>query len=146
MKVTASCDIQASQDKVFNAFTDLHTLPDKVKAIRKIELLTPGDIGVGTRFKETRRMFGSEATEVMEITAFSPPSGLQEEARSSGMHYTSVWTFSEKQGVTTVTITFTGKAETMMARIMSLIFSLMAGSMKKAFLADMKDLKDSLEK
>lgn len=146
MKISASCEITAPKAEVFQVFSDLRALPQNVEAITKIEILTSGDIGLGTRFKETRVMFGKEASEVMEITAFSPPDKLQEEARSSGMHYVSVWSFSESNGVTTVNIDFSGKAETFVAKVLSLIFSFMAGSMKKAFLADMNDLKKVLEK
>lgn len=145
MIISASCRIKAPRTRVFQAFADLESLPQHVRAITGIEMLTPGEVGVGTRFRETRVMFGKEASEIMEVTDFSPPSRLVEEARSSGMHYTSVWSFTEEEGVTTVTIGFTGKAETFMAKVLSLIFSLMAGSMKKAFLTDMDDLKAVIE-
>ena len=145
MRVSASCQIRAPQAKVFEAFSDLEALPKHVKAIAKVELLTPGEVGVGTRFRETRVMFGSEQTETMEVTAFAPPDSLREEARSGGMHYVSLWRFTEVDGVTTVSIDFVGTPERFLARAMNVVFSLMTGSMKKAFLADMSDLKAVLE-
>lgn len=145
MKIHASCEIHAPISNVFDIFTNLSDLKNHVSAIQDVEILTPGPIGVGTKFKETRVMFGKEADETMEITGFAPPHTLKEEARSAGMHYVSVWTFSEKAGITTVSIDFAGIPQTLSARLLGFIFSFMAGSMKKAFLADMNDLKKVLE-
>lgn len=72
MKIQASCEIAAPRAEVFEAFADLTNLANTVKAITQVELLTEGPIGVGTRFKETRVMFGKEASEIMEITQFKP--------------------------------------------------------------------------
>lgn len=146
MKVQASCCIAASKSKVFEVFSDIQNLAKNVKAITKIELLSSGEIGVGSKFIETRVMFGKESSEIMEITQFVPNNNFREEAKSNGMHYISDWSFSEKDGYTTVTINFSGKATTVTGKIMNLIFSFMAGSMKKAFLTDMNDLKCVLEK
>lgn len=145
MNVVAECRIQAPNAEVFQVFADLPNLSERVQAITGIEMLTPGDVGVGTRFKETRVMFGKEATEVMEVTQFSPPEHIREEARSNGMNYVSDWTFTEDSGMTTVRIEFSGTAQTWLGKGLSLLFSGMAGSMKKAFLADMDDLKRFLE-
>jgi ribosome-associated toxin RatA of RatAB toxin-antitoxin module len=140
MIIQAECVIPASQSKCFEAFSDLNSLADKVAAIKKIEILTSGSIGVGTKFKETRVMFGKESSEVMEITLFEPSSHIREEAHSSGMHYVSDWKFTEMDGQTRVSITFKIKAETILAKLMTPIFYFMAGSLKKAFVTDMEDM------
>jgi len=145
MKITTDCQINAPVAEVFEMFSDLQQLEEHVQAITRIELLTSGPVGVGTKFKETRVMFGKESSEVMEISRFSPPEHLREEAHSHGMHYVSDWTFQEENGLTTVTITFRGQAQTLTAKLMGLMFSFMAGSMKKAFQNDMNDLKTKLE-
>lgn len=145
MKIQVSCQIAAPKTKVFETFSDLENLANNVKAITNIELLSTGKIGVGSKFKETRIMFGKESSEVMEITQFEPPVHFREEAKSNGMHYISDWSFSEGEGFTTVAIDFSGKATTISGKITGLFFSFFAGSMKKAFLADMEDLKRMLE-
>lgn len=78
MKIQASCEIAAPRSEVFAAFADLTNLENTVKAITQVELLTEGPIGVGTRFKETRVMFGKEASEIMEITQFKPHELIEE--------------------------------------------------------------------
>ena len=146
MKIQAQCQISAPKDEVFKAFSDLNNLEKNVQAITKVEILSSGEeIGVGTKFKETRVMFGKEASEVMEITQFSPSNHIREEAESSGMHYISDWSFSEENGQTRVTINFSGQAKSFLAKIISPLFFFMAGSMKKAFESDMNDLKVKLE-
>jgi hypothetical protein len=146
MKVKANCTINAKKDEVFNAFSDLKNLANNVEAIISIELLTPGEIGIGSKFKETRVMFGKESSETMEITQFSPPDYFKEEAQSNGMHYVTEWRFIGEDNNTTVSIDFSGTPITLSARILNILFSFMAGGMKKAFLADMADLKKMLEK
>ena len=145
MKVKANCTINATKDEVFNAFSDLKNLANNVRAIKRIELLTPGDVGIGSKFKETRVMFGKESSETMEITQFSPPDYFKEEAQSNGMHYVTEWRFISEGNKTTVSIDFSGKSTTSTARLLNILFSFMTSGMKKAFLADMDDLKKMLE-
>lgn len=145
MKVKANCTINATKVELFNAFSDLKNLANNVRAIKGIELLTPGDVGIGSKFKETRVMFGKESSETMEITQFSPPDYFKEEAQSNGMHYVTEWRFIDEGNKTTVSIDFSGTATTITAKLLNVLFSFMTGGMKKAFLADMDDLKKMLE-
>src|SRR5437016_2004343 len=69
---TISKQIDAPLDTVFGLFTNLAEAPRRIKGIKNLEVLTPGPVGVGTRFKETRVMFGRDCTEEMQITAFEP--------------------------------------------------------------------------
>jgi hypothetical protein len=146
MKVKANCTINATKVEVFNAFSDLNNLSSNVKAITRIELLTPGDVGRGSRFKETRVMFGKESSETMEITQFDPPDYFKEEAQSNGMHYETEWRFIEEGKKTTVSIEFSGIGNTLTAKLLNIIFLFLTYGMKKAFLTDMDDLKKMLEK
>lgn len=52
--------------------------------------LTDGPVGVGTRFRETRRMRGTEHSTDLEITAYEPPGrvGIQAEAEGIAVEYT----------------------------------------------------------
>lgn len=44
--------------------------------IQRIEVLTPGPFAVGTRWRETRKMFGKEASETFTVTAIEPGKSL----------------------------------------------------------------------
>ena len=146
-KLSISRQIQAPPEVVFRLFSDLRGAPERVPAIKKLEVLTPGPIGKGTRWKETRVMFGKEATETMEITAFDPPRGYTAEAHSCGMHYLSSFTFRPEAGGTHVEMNFEGRPETTMGKVMGGIMGwMMKGTMRKLMGGDMDALKAAAEK
>jgi uncharacterized protein YndB with AHSA1/START domain len=68
VKVTK--DIEAPVSQVFGQFTDIEHGPSHVSAIKKVEMLTPGDVGLGTRWRETRDVLGRRDDAEMEITAY----------------------------------------------------------------------------
>ncbi|MEU0231735.1 MULTISPECIES: SRPBCC family protein [unclassified Streptomyces] len=86
--------VAASPGRVWEAITDLPELPRVLTGVRKVEVLTPGGFGVGTRWRETRRMLGREATEEMTVTACEPPDRYVTVADSHGMHYVSELTLT----------------------------------------------------
>jgi hypothetical protein len=145
MIVETSIDISADRARVFEAFTDLSAYVGRIQAIKNIEILSGNKAALGTRFKETRVMFGSEASETMEFTAFDPPSRFVLDARSHGSHYQTSHDFEEKAGITTVKVRFKATPETLFAKVFSVVFFFMKGSMVKAFQADLTDMKKFLE-
>ncbi|WP_236241297.1 SRPBCC family protein [Streptomyces sp. CC228A] len=81
--------IAASQDRVWEAVTDLPDMPRLLTGVVGVEVLTEGPFGVGTRWRETRRMLGKKATEEITVTESEPPERYVTVAASHGMHYTS---------------------------------------------------------
>ncbi|MFE6223286.1 MULTISPECIES: SRPBCC family protein [unclassified Streptomyces] len=81
--------VAASPGRVWEAVTDLPDLPRVLSGVQRVEVLTEGGFGVGTRWRETRRMLGREATEEMTVTACEPPDRYVTIADSHGMHYVS---------------------------------------------------------
>lgn len=59
----------APRDRVWEVASDVANVTGRIKAITKVEILTPGPVGVGTRFREWR---GRQVVD-MEIAAWSPP-------------------------------------------------------------------------
>ena len=49
--------IEAPPERVFEVVTDLRGAPERIRGITKMEVLTEGPIGGGTRYRETRIMF-----------------------------------------------------------------------------------------
>lgn len=143
MTVTAKIDIEAPVERVFALFTDFPQMEERIKGITKMEFLEKeGRAEVGMKWRETRVMFGKEATEVMWITSLTPNRSYTVEAESRGVHYTSTYTFTPTDGGTEVTLTFGGEPQTFMAKLMGAIMGpLMSGTIKKMLLADMTDLK-----
>ena len=68
--VAVSNEIAAPLDRVFQTFTDIEHGPTHVSGIKKLEMMTPGPVHIGTRWLETREVMGRLDTAEMEITAF----------------------------------------------------------------------------
>src|SRR5712691_8309653 len=108
--LTVSQQINAGPEVVFAACSDFARLPERVPAIKKVEMLTPGPVGVGTKFRETRIMFGREATEGMEFVAFDPPRQFELRAISCGAEYRTIHRFTPAGSGTRIDLEFRVKA------------------------------------
>lgn len=147
MKVVAKEKIRAEKVAVFAVFTDLLGAKERIQGIKNIEFLSDTRSGVGVRWRETRVMFGKQATEDMEITALEAPNSYMVEAESHGTHYKSVFTFAETDdSATEVTWEFEGQPLSVFARLMAPLGVLMSGSMRKMLQKDLSDLKTSIER
>src|SRR2546423_4330783 len=111
--------VDAPPEKVFALMSDFPKAPGRISSIKRIEMLTNGPVGLGTKFKETRVMFGKEATETMEVTAFDPPHSYSLVANSCGAIYDSRLTFESEGNGTNVTFTFHVKPVSFFAKLMS---------------------------
>ncbi|MER7761878.1 SRPBCC family protein [Streptomyces sp. NPDC097619] len=100
-------EIAAPAATVWRILTDLAGSPRHLSGLESVEVLTPGAFGVGTRWRETRRMFGKSATEEMWVTACEAPHRYVCEAENSGMHYVTEFRLTEDApDRTTVRMTF----------------------------------------
>jgi hypothetical protein len=140
--------IPAPQEKVFALSSDFPYAADRIEAITRIEILTnphPDDaVGLGTRFRETRILFGREATEEMEVTLFEPPHRYVLEADSHGAHYVTEVRFKAEGPAgeaTRVTFDFQAYPQTVFARIMSFLTApLMRKALRQCLVKDLEDL------
>ena len=138
---TLTKQVNAPPDVVFAVASDLAKAAEHVQGIERIELLTPEPVGVGTKWRETRKMMGKEATETLEITAFDPPRSYTVEADSCGCHFVSTFRFTPEAGGTRVELEVGGHANSFMAKLMSPLSGLMMGTMKKMMDQDLEDVK-----
>jgi hypothetical protein len=134
--------VEAPPDTVFDVATDLAHAAEHVRGIEKIELLTPGPVGVGTTWRETRKMMGNLATETLEVKAFDRPRQYVVGCQSCGCYFESTFSFASRGSGTDVTLDVHTKALTLMAKIMSPIGNLMMGkTMRKLLDDDLEDVK-----
>jgi hypothetical protein len=68
--VTVSRQIAAPIEEVFKVFTDLGHASERVSGIKQLQILTPGPVGLRTRWIETREVMGRLDSAEMEITAY----------------------------------------------------------------------------
>lgn len=144
--ISSTTRINAPQERVFEVFADLRSAPQRIKSIIRLEVLGDGAIGKGTRFRETRKMFGKEATETMEITQFDSPRSYTVEATSCGTHYVSRFDFKPDGNATDVQMTFSATPQTFFAKLMvKMMGKKMAEMCRKMVEKDMTDLKGVIE-
>lgn len=144
--VTLSTEVNAPIARVFDVFTDLQAAPQRIPAITKIEVLTEGPVGRGTRFRETRTMFGKPATETMEFTEFTPGQSYTISANSCGALFQTAFRFRSVEGRTHVEQVTEAKPVTLFAKLMTPLSMLMMGTMKKAMAQDLESLKAAAER
>lgn len=141
MKVQVSKYINAPVDVTFDVFSDVERTAERIEGIKRVEILSDVKHGRGTRWRETRELFGQDRTEEMEIKAFQPNQSYEVVASSDGTDYHTTYTFTEKDGSTLVEMTFTGKPVSFMAKLLSPLALLMTNSTKKLLEEDIDQLK-----
>ncbi|MGW1322316.1 SRPBCC family protein [Streptomyces antibioticus] len=139
--------VGAGQGAVWEALTDLRGMERVLSGVTKVEVLTDGAFGVGTRWRETRRMFGKDATEEMWVTVSVPPERYVVEAESHGSRYVSAWDLTPAgPSATTVRMTFsatpTGGLSGLLAKLMG---GLGERAVRKAIAKDLADVAAAVE-
>jgi len=145
--VTISEFINAPRQAVFNLFADFENAAKNIASIEKMEFVEgdPTQPGEGLKWKETRTVFGKEATETMWIAEIRPPEMYRVKSDSYGTDYESTYTFTEAADGTEVTMTFGGKPVTTKAKLQSLFAWLFIPATRKMLRQDITELKRKLE-
>ena len=79
--------VDAPPGDTFETFTNLQRTPEILSDVVRVEVLDEGSIGAGTRFRETRKMFGKEHSETLQFSEFDPGSGYTLSCTSCGCEY-----------------------------------------------------------
>lgn len=147
MKTSVSISINKPKEEVWKAITDFENCPSYITSIISLDILEqPDDTLVGFKWKETREMFGKEATETMWITDVTVNEYYQTRAESHGSIYISKMAIKEDGDNSELIFSFTGEAVSFFAKIMSaLMSSMIKKSMDKAMMKDLEDIKAYVE-
>ena len=145
--MSTSIEIFKPKDAVWPAITDIGESSKMISSIMKIEILDKPKTGiVGLKWRETRIMFGKEATEVMWVTDSVENEYYCTRAESHGSVYISRLSLIESKGVSTLTMSFAGEPQTFIAKLLSAIMSkFMKNSMVKELKKDLNDIKNHVE-
>jgi uncharacterized protein YndB with AHSA1/START domain len=138
--------VLAPPEKVFRFATDFANAAQYIPSIVRTELLTEGPVGVGTRFKETRKMMGREATEQMEVMEFEHLKRYVLGAESHGCRFRSEFRFRPIEGGTEVELDFQGEPLTAAAKLMAVVFKPMISAAAKECQKDLEHLKAAIER
>lgn len=149
MHTSVNVIIRAPLANVWSAITNIASAKEMVSAIAKIEILdSPADESlIGFRWRETRIMFGKEATEIMEITKCEENTFYETWAESHGAVYISRVSITEiNEEDTQLSMSFSGTPKSRYAKIFStLVGWAFKGSIQKALQKDLEDIKNYLE-
>ena len=147
MQLQVHVEVRAPRRAVWSVVTDIPNAATTIEGIEKVEVLHQPSSGiVGLKWRETRKMFGKEATETMWITRAEEPSFYETRAESHGSIYTTRIGLDDAPGGTRLSMAFGAVPQTFGAKVMGVVFStLMRGSMRKAILKDLEDIKAAAE-
>ena len=145
-KINVCVEIDASAEAVFDVVANIENSHQHIEGIEKIEMLTDGDVGVGTKWRETRVMMKRESTEEMEITSFERPSHYSVYCDSAG--YDMEWTMRVEalnEG-SKLSLNMSSKPRTIIGKIMTPVEWLMVAVWaKKCVVKDLDDIKAFIE-
>ena len=147
MQISESIEIVKPTAIVWLAITGIENSSDWISNIISIEIIEKPKKGVvGLKWKEIRKFCGKEVTEVMWVTDSVEHDYYCSRAESHGSVYTSRISRKESNGVTTLTISFTGEPQTLMARFLSTIMNrFIIKSLGKELRKDLSDIKKHVE-
>lgn len=140
-------DINAPKAAVWNAICDIENAAVNINGIQKVEVLDRPAAGlVGLKWKETRKMFGKEATETMWITEAVENDYYQAHAESCGCHYISTLRVSDEGAGSRLTMSHESQPQTLVAKVVAAPMGMLfKGAMKKMIQQDLNDIKKVVE-
>lgn len=151
MQVECSELINAPREIVWRIITDIDSAAERIGAIRAIEVLDRGGEDprhplIGLRWRETRVMFGKEASETMTITGAVENDWYETIAHNHGMVYRSRLDLEDAAGGTVLRMGFKGEAQGIGARLMSAVMMpfFKKGTIK-ALQQDLLDIRQAAE-
>jgi len=135
-------DIKADAAAVWSIVIGMDDWVDVIEAIESVERLDDGErFGLGTTWRETRTMFGKQATEDMEVTEFDDGRRYATAAESHGSKYFSEIGVEPTDGGCRITMGFRGEPQSMLAKVMDVTFGrLFLGATRKALAKDLADI------
>lgn len=148
-EITVAREVGASAKRTWAVATDLAHAVDVITAITALERLDGGDaFALGTRWRETRRMFGREATEEMAVTHLDPGRSYVVESDSGGTHYVSKLSVDALgEARSRIEMSFDAESSGLVARALEVtIGRLLVGSLRKELARDLADIAAAAER
>jgi carbon monoxide dehydrogenase subunit G len=146
--IQISHDVHAPAEVVWQVITDIEHAPEFISGIESVERLDDGTgFGVGTRWRETRTMFGRTATEDMTVTAVEPGRSYTTEAHHGKAHYTSGLRVEPKGDAdSVVSMHFDAEVSGLLNKTLgAVVGKLFEGSTRKAMQQDLADIAAAAE-
>lgn len=148
MEIRVSREVAASAQQVWDVVTDVEGSPAVLTAVEHVERLDDrAGFGVGTRWRETRTMFGKQATEEMEVTSVEAPYAYTVVAVNGATTYTSTITVAPLgTDRCELTMSFAGSSSGLVSRVLAAtVGRLFAGATRRSLRQDLDDIAAHVE-
>lgn len=122
--------------------SDFANAPDRVRVITKVEMLTEGPTGVGTRFREWR---GRQSVE-LEVVAWSPPNSYTLRGLVPGIEVTSTVRCIPDAGGTRLEMESQVRPRSLPARLLTPLIFLLSKLMVRSCAKDLRDIAATAER
>ena len=132
----------APPDLMWAMASDFANASGRIKAITKVEMVTPGPVGVGTHFREWR---GRQNVD-MEITAWSPPRSYTLRGYAMGTEFSSDIRCVPDGPGTRLEMEIHVRPQTFVAKLLSPLMALMTRMMVKTCTKDLADIAAAAER
>lgn len=147
MIIEAFITINAAKASVWASTTDIERFAQILSGVEKIEVVNKPSAGlVGLRWKETRMLFGKEATVEKWITEAKENEYYTTRAEQDGFVFITTNHISGSDGSVVLTGIHETQPQGFAAKLKSLPMVFFKGVIKKAILQDLNDIKTATER
>ena len=145
--ITVSSQVAAPVERVFQLYTDIEHGTAHVTGIKAIQMLTPGGFKLGTRWRETRQVFGGVTDSAeMEVTSFERHKTYTITHHKAGVRIDTVFWFEPTgDGGTKVSVEFELDTAGLPPGLLAPLNWAVAGKVRDVMSHDLSDLKASIE-
>jgi len=137
-RTTVVRTIDAPIEKVFDTVARVENFAKAVPQIVGTEFLSDVKSGVGTRFRETRRMRGRETTTDLEVTEYMENARVRIVADAGGTVWDTVFEVAPESDRVQLTVSMDAKAYKLMSKLVN---PFIKGFVQKAIESDMDSVK-----
>lgn len=141
--------IAAPAAVVWDLVTDIAGTPQLLSAVTSVEILSePGQLTLGTTWRETRKVLGRSVTEQMCVTALIPGEFYAVASDAHRTVYTSTLSLiAEAPNVCTLTLTFSGQPAGVVSRAgAATLGRIFAPATRRALARDLADIAAAAER
>jgi uncharacterized membrane protein len=140
--INVSTTIDAPLEHVFRTISDVRNFRNAVPHIKHVEFLSSQQVGMGTRFRETRLMNGRENTVELEVTEYVTDDRIRLVSDAGGTIWDTLFTVSGNQEAVTLVLQMDIIPHTLLAKLMT---PLIRGAVAKAVASDVNAIKTYCE-
>lgn len=147
MTVEAHITINATKAAVWAATTDIERFAELLSGVENIELMEkPATVLVGLKWKETRILFGKEATVEKWISEAKENEFYKTQAEQDGFVFITTNRIAGSDGNVTPTGIHETQPQGFATKLKSLPMVFFKGAIRKAILQDLNDVKKAVER